>query len=299
VRGGSTRSLFATDRADELSFDDEKRMHHGGDFPMIHSTVTLNDQPAEPRLLLERNVRLYAGLVQGIMPQLSPMEPAALARQYGTMMQEEHGVSKWLSSAHILAIGLRQIQEHLERLRRLKGAGFRTSQIAQAAEQFFRAYKAADVSNLRDLLEHQAGYIVGEGKKGKGKKWKWHLIVDVTEPVSFGNDPSGEVWVSIFGKRCRVDPIVRAAAALEVALREVSRPIQEGGDPTRTVTVALPVPGGPTLPFSLTEEGARDVLECLLSHEENSDEYRTVVNLLRRALQPGIRAPIQSDREGT
>ena len=28
---------------------------------MIHSTVTLRDQPAEPSLLLERNVRMYAG----------------------------------------------------------------------------------------------------------------------------------------------------------------------------------------------------------------------------------------------
>ena len=180
---------------------------------MIHSTVTLNDQPAEPRLLLERNVQHYAGLVQSILPRLSPMEPEELAKQYVTMMENERAVWAWLSDAHVLAIGLRQIQEHLERLGRLKGAGFRTSQIAQAAEQFFRAYKTADVSNLRDLLEHQAEYIAGGGTKRR-------LIVDVTQSVSFGNDASGKVWVSIFGRQCRVDPIVRAVAALEVALRE-------------------------------------------------------------------------------
>ena len=73
---------------------------------MIH--VTLKDQPADPRLLLERNVRHYAGLVQKIMPRLSPMEPGELASQTLIMMKDKHAGSEWLNNAHVLAIGLRQ-----------------------------------------------------------------------------------------------------------------------------------------------------------------------------------------------
>ena len=130
---------------------------------MIH--VTLKDQPADPRLLLERNVRHYAGLVQKIMPRLSPMEPGELASQTLIMMKDKHAGSEWLNNAHVLAIGLRQIEEHLKYLKR-KRSGFCTPQIAQAAEQFFRAYKTADVRNLRHLLEHQAEYLAGGGKSG-------------------------------------------------------------------------------------------------------------------------------------
>ena len=179
---------------------------------MTHSKVTLREQPAEPRLLLERNVRMYVGLVQRIVPRLSPMGPEELASQYITMMKDERAVWEWLNNAHVLAIGLRQIEEHLKRLRGER-PGFRTSRIAEAAGQFFHAYKTADVRNLRHLLEHQAEYLAGGGKKR-------HLVLDRTESVSFGNDASGKVWVSIFGRQCRVDPIVQAVAALEVALRE-------------------------------------------------------------------------------
>jgi len=227
---------------------------------MIHSTVTLRDQPAEPSLLLERNVRMYAGLVQKIMPRLTPMEPTELAKSITAIAGDERAAWDWLSKAHLLAIS----------------PGFRTSKIAQAAEQFFRAYKTADVRNLRHLLEHQAEYLAGGGKKR-------HLIVDVTESVSFGNDASGEIWVSIFGKRCRVDPIMRAAAALEVALREGGQLLQEDGDAPRAVTFTL-IPGTPPLTVAFTEEYARLMLEWLLAHEEKSVVRETLLNLLREAM---------------
>ena len=242
---------------------------------MIHSTVTLRDQPAEPSLLLERNVRMYAGLVQKIMPRLTPMEPTELAKSITAIAGDERAAWDWLSKAHLLAISLRQIEEHLKRLRG-KRPGFRTSKIAQAAEQFFRAYKTADVRNLRHLLEHQAEYLAGGGKKR-------HLIVDVTESVSFGNDASGEIWVSIFGKRCRVDPIMRAAAALEVALREGGQLLQEDGDAPRAVTFTL-ISGPPPLTVAFTEEYARLMLEWLLAHEEKSVVRETLLNLLREAM---------------
>ena len=258
---------------------------------MIHSKVTLKDQPAEPRLLLERNVRHYAGLVQSILPRLSPMRPKELARQHLSMMKDEHAIAEWLSTAHVLAIGLRQIQEHLERLRRLKNAGFRTPQIEQAAQQFFDAYDTADVKDLRDLLEHQAGYIVGEGQKP-------HLIVDVTQSVSFGNDASGKIWVSVFGKECRVDPIVQAVAALEAALREGGQLLQEDGDATRAVTFTL-IPGTPPLTVTFTEEHARLPLEWLLAHEEKSVVRETLVNLLREAMTArGMFLPDTADPRG-
>jgi len=111
-------------------------------------------------------------------------------------------------------------------------------------------------------------------------------VVDVKQSVSFGSDAPGKEqsgWVSIFGKKCRVDPMVRAVAVLEEALREGRKLLQEDGDAMTTVT--LPVPGKPGVTLSFTEEHARVLLAGLLAHEENSDAHKTLVNLLREALQ--------------
>lgn len=176
-------------------------------------TVGLREQPAELRSLLERNVLMYAGVVQRITPRLSVKEITELVEPLVAVAKDERVAFEWLSNAHLLAIGIRQIEQHL---RRLKSAGFRTPQIRQAAKQFFNAYKSADVKNLRDLLEHQADYIAGKGEKPR-------LVVDLKQSVSFGSDSTGSeelVWVYVFGRECRVDPIVRAIEALEAVLRE-------------------------------------------------------------------------------
>jgi hypothetical protein len=258
-------------------------------------TVRLKEQPAEPRSLLERNIRMWAVVVQKIMPRLSPKPPEEAAAQLVAIaFRGERTGEEWLADAHLLVTGIRQIEKHLQYL---KTVGFRTPEIALAEKQFSAACKTADVKNLRNLLEYQAAYIVGKGKKP-------HLVVDLKldlkQSVSFGSDAASWieppldgtialVWVSVFGRKFPVDRIVRAVAALEVALREGSQPPQEGGDSTGTVTVALPIRGGPTIPWTFPEENARAVLAWLLAHEENSDEYRTVVNLFREALHQGER----------
>lgn len=173
------------------------------------SRVTLTEQPAERGSLLERNVLMFAGLVQRITSRLSVTGPSELVEHVVAIAKDERVAWEWLSNAHLLTIGIRQIERHLQHL---KDTGFRTRQIEQAATQFFDAYDIADVKNLRDLLEHQADYVAGKCQKP-------HLVVDLTESVSFGNDAFGR-WVSVFGTRCHVDPILRAVAALDVALRE-------------------------------------------------------------------------------
>ena len=237
-------------------------------------TVGLGELPREPRSLLERNILMWVVVVQKITLRLSEKE---LVGQIATVaFKGERAPEDWLTDAHLLAIGIRQIEEHLQYLKKL---GFRTPEIAQAAKQFFAAYKTADLKDLRNLLEHQAQYIAGEGRKP-------HLVVDLKQSVSFGSDAPGEeqsLWVSVFGWKCRVDPIVRAVAAVEVALREGRQPLQKME--TGMTTVALPIPGKPGVTFSFTEDHARVLLEWLLAHEENSDADKTIVNLLRQALQ--------------
>jgi hypothetical protein len=242
------------------------------------SKVTLKKQPADRGALLERNAKMWAVVVQKVIPR-PRLSPEELAEHTLAVIKGERAGETRLSDAHLLAIGLRQIEQHLRRLKRMR-TGFRTPHIAQAAKQFLVAYNTGDVNNLRHLLEHQAEYIVGGGKYRR-------LVVDLHESIAFGSDstePEESVWVSVFGRKFRVDPIVRAAAALEVALREGSQPPQEGGDSARTVSAVLPVSGTPGLPLSFTEEDGRGMLAALLAHEQNSDEYRTVVNLLREAL---------------
>jgi len=242
------------------------------------SKVTLKKQPADRGALLERNAKMWAVVVQKVVPR-PRLSPEELAEQTLAVIKAERAGETWLSDAHLLTIGLRQIEQHLQCLKRMR-TGFRTPHITQTAKQFLVAYNTADVRNLRHLLEHQAEYIAGRGKHPC-------LVVDLKESIAFGSDttePEESVWVSVFGRKCRVDPIVRAAAALEAALREDSRPLQEDGDSTRTVSVALPVSGKPGPTLSFTEEDGREMLASLLAHEQKSDEYRTVVNLLREAL---------------
>src|SRR5437588_1077404 len=177
----------------------------------VKFTIRLGEQPEETCSLLERNILMWAVVVQKITPRLSEEE---LIKQIAAIaFKGERAPEEWLSDPHLLAIGIRQIEKHLQCLKKV---GFRTPKIEQAAKQFLAACKTADVKNLRNLLEHQAEYIAGEARKR-------HLVVDLKQSVSFGSDAPGmerSVWVSVFGKKCRVDPIVRAVAALEGALRE-------------------------------------------------------------------------------
>jgi len=240
----------------------------------VKFTIRLGEQPEETCSLLERNILMWAVVVQKITPRLSEEE---LIKQIAAIaFKGERAPEEWLSDPHLLAIGIRQIEKHLQCLKKV---GFRTPKIEQAAKQFLAACKTADVKNLRNLLEHQAEYIAGEARKR-------HLVVDLKQSVSFGSDAPGmerSVWVSVFGKKCRVDPIVRAVAALEGALREGRHLFQEGGDAMTTLT--LPVPGKPGVTFSFADEHARVLLAWLLAHEENADAYKTVVSLLRQGLQ--------------
>ncbi len=253
---------------------EEYRGHkYKGTFRVRLTEPVIADPADERRSLFEHNVLAWAVVVKGITPRLST---TGLPEQILAVAKGERTGEEWLSYAHLLAIGMRQIERHLQFL---KDVGFRNPAIADAATKFFDACNTAVVRDLRDLLEHQADYIAGEGRKP-------HLVVDLRQPVSFGGDSTGSeelVWVSVFGRQYRVDPIVRAVEALEGALREGRKPLQEGGDAMTTVT--LPVPGKPGLTSSFTEEHARELLAGLLTREKNSDAHRTVVNLLRQALQ--------------
>ena len=237
-------------------------------------TLGHREQLGEPRSLLERNILKWIVVVQKITLRLSEKE---LVKQIAAVaFKGERAPEEWLIDAHLLAIGLRQIEEHLQYLKKL---GFRTPKIAQAAKQFFAAYKTADLKDLRDLLEHQAQYIAGKARKP-------HLVVDLKRSVSFESDAQGgeqSLWVSVFGWKCSVDSILPTVAAVEVALCEGRQPLQEDGDGMTTVT--LPVQGKPGVTFSSTEEHAHVLLEWLLAQEEDSHAYKTTVNLFRQALQ--------------
>lgn len=239
-------------------------------------TLGHREQLGEPRSLLERNILMWIVVVQKITSRLWLSEEELGKQIAAIAFKGERAPEEWITDAHLLAIGLRQIAEHLQYLKKV---GFRTPEIRRAAKQFFAAYETADLKDLRDLLEHQAQYIAGKARKP-------HLVVDLKQSVSFGNDGQGEeqsLWVSVFGWKCGVDSVVRAVAALEGALREGRQPLQEDGD--AKIKLPLLVPGKPGVTLSFTEENARVLLECLLAHEGNSEEYKLLVNLLRQALQ--------------
>src|SRR5207249_6823048 len=119
----------------------------------------------------------------------SRLSATHLTQQMGALQQDQHAAQGWLSDAHLLVIGCRQVDRHLTFLEKL---GFRTSRMEQAAQLFFGAYNTTDLRDLRDLLEHQADYIAGKGRNPK-------LAIDLTLPVVFTAEADGpERRVSVF-----------------------------------------------------------------------------------------------------
>src|SRR3989442_38167 len=129
----------------------------------------------ERRSRLEGSVLLWTAVVQEVTSRLSATRMIEHIEQAAAGFKSGLTVEQRLSDAHLLTNGLRQIERHLTLL---KKTGFRTPQIVKAANQFFDDYNATDLKNLRDLLEHQADYLAGEGQKP-------HLVVDLNQPVSF------------------------------------------------------------------------------------------------------------------
>ena len=124
------------------------------------------------RALLEDNTLTWTGIIREVASRLSATH---LIQQMGALQQDPHAAQQWLSDAHLLVIGCRQVDRHLKFLQKL---GFRTSRMEQAAKGFLGAYNTTDLKDLRDLLEHQADYIAGQGRNSK-------LAIDLTLPVVF------------------------------------------------------------------------------------------------------------------
>src|SRR4029453_7769511 len=126
----------------------------GGRRPAVRAMIKLNrvigveaQRGDERRSGLEDDVLLWTAVVQEVTSRLSATRMIEHIEQTAAGFKSERTVEQLLSDAHLLTIGLRQIERHLTLVRK---TGFRTPQIEKAANQFFEDYNTTDLKNLRD-----------------------------------------------------------------------------------------------------------------------------------------------------
>jgi len=129
---------------------------------------------------------------------------------------EEH-----LMKAYLLIMGLRQIAEHLEKLKRRPG--YKTRRFKNAAKAFLREYKKEEIQACRHLLEHHADHLVGDGK--------YQDLVEEIElyGLRFGGRERENMpmafYISVFGRHYPMDGIMVRVEELLVALDEPDPPV--------------------------------------------------------------------------
>jgi hypothetical protein len=106
--------------------------------------------------------------------------------------------------AHMIAICLRQIDEHAQQLKR---SSLWSRAIARAGETFSKIMRSEELIDLRDVMEHSAHYVVGDGKKPA-------LVLDPDQDWPSVLGLNGKVArISVFGRSYEVQEAIRASIA--------------------------------------------------------------------------------------
>lgn len=137
---------------------------------------------------------------------------------------------KWRSAvfgtavnAHMIAICLRQIDAHAKHLQS-KAPSFWRGSVAQKGSQFIARFGSAEIRDMRNVLEHGAQYIVGDGDKPE-------LITDPEADWPSVLAVNGRVErIAVFGRTYEVKDIILAAIDFANAL--ISQRKDEAGEGT-------------------------------------------------------------------
>ena len=81
-----------------------------------------------------------------------------------------------------------------------------------------REYETSEIKTLRDMLEHSAEYI---GESQSRRKENISHVHQPGAPVGFASGAGGEsptIWVEVFGRSYRIDPVLLRARELEEPL---------------------------------------------------------------------------------
>jgi hypothetical protein len=117
--------------------------------------------------------------------------------------------------AHLLVLGLRQIAEHLEKMKRVR-PGYRTQRFSNAARAFLREYQQEDIRTCRHLLEHHADHLMGRGKYQDAVE-EIDLYMLALQGTRQDDEQTIAFSIGIFGRGYQMDRIVRCVDELLAA----------------------------------------------------------------------------------
>lgn len=106
------------------------------------------------------------------------------------------------ADAHVIAICLRQIDQHIKAL--MKSQLWR-GELAKRGQNFRSIFGSNEIKDLRDVIEHSAEYLAGGGDKPK-------LVQDPDQDWPAISIAEGQALdVTLFGRRYHLQPAIDAA----------------------------------------------------------------------------------------
>ncbi len=113
------------------------------------------------------------------------------------------------ADAHVIAICLRQIDQHIKAL--MKSQLWR-GELAKRGQNFRSIFGSNEIVDLRDVIEHSADYLTGSGRKPE-------LFQDPDQDWPAVSIAEGQALdVTLFGRRYNMLPSITAATELAKAL---------------------------------------------------------------------------------
>ncbi len=128
------------------------------------------------RSALKRSALRWIRIVERLVGRLSL---GGLPAQLHQLASGQRTADEWIIDAHLLAVALRQVEQHLKHLDR-----YETEPLARAAQEYLAEYQSLEIKNLRDVLEHEAEYTA-DAKTAKLPQAEY--VRDLAAPISFGS----------------------------------------------------------------------------------------------------------------
>lgn len=114
-----------------------------------------------------------------------------------------------LLDVHILALAFRHIEEYLKQIKKTPQW---SGSLEKVGKEFLQEYNTTRIKDFRDVLEHQAEYIAGSGRKPK-------LVKALNEGLHFGGIDKLQN-IGVFGVSYNIQPLVEKTLALDKPLKE-------------------------------------------------------------------------------
>lgn len=162
--------------------------------------------------ILDENTQSLSKAIPNMLEMVKKFDFSNLTPEQ--LREVRSGVFVFPTAAHMIAISLRQIDEHARELRR---SDLWTGDVARKGSEFRRILRSEDIRDLRDVVEHGAQYLAGKG-------WKPHLVQDPNQDWPSSLIVGGRiVRIGVLGRAYEVREVIVAALQFAGALGQTAR----------------------------------------------------------------------------